>query len=291
MTNIKNLKKGLAVIVIDHNDFEKILPFINGARAEIDPSIDLFFVYDNLLSDDEIKKVNENIKVINGENVGKLKAILNASEFVEKEYIKIIDSDDCINFKELKKLNEILITKSDETFYWHTAAKVYKGSRLYGVQTLDEDELEELLNSSRDVEWLKIPNAQSILNTRLLKKINSVSNKLERQNFFNDDFLSMSMKLMTNSVEKINLRPYIQFHGFGQTSIPAYVNKPKQKAFVDFYKNLSNLKDLDLNFDNLGYSFDVYRSNLKKQSKQFGPFKSKKIYKKAKIELEKFWYE
>lgn len=284
-------KVNLTVMFIAHKDILDWVGYLNEINNEISNDVDLFLVYDNELLDEERSLVNEGIKIIDGENKGKLKAVLSASLQVNTKFIKIIDSDDCLNIENLKKINDELSEISDSTFVFHSAAQIRKNDKNYGLQTIDKKLISEITERSEDFNALRIPNSQSILNTKVLQKISNISDSLLTQPFFNDDFMSIAVQLLTKDKIKIDTKPYIHYAAHGQTSKPAFLSKKKKSAYADFYFNLNILKKMnaDLNFENLNGSYEMFLKHLKRQSKQFGPLFSRKLFRKSKEGLDIFW--
>lgn len=227
----------LTLAFVSHNKFEETNVYINKLIEKLPKTVNLAFIFDNELSEKQINSVNEKVMLFHGKNRGKLRAILDASNKFDTTFVKIIDHDDCIDYRYVQDLENELKSKSNDNFYYHPATKIGEESKLFGKITLEIDELEALRNESEDVKWNKIPNAQAIYNVDVLKMLSQL--KLSRQNYFNDDLLAISCQLVKKKAIKIKTKFYYQYHNFGQTSI---IEEEKAKSLYELFNNLNLFK-------------------------------------------------
>lgn len=203
---------------------------------------DFIFLYDGALKDKNFS-FSDNVQIlINNENIGKLKSIIKASEYINTPFFKVFDYDDCLFPYELIKLNSKLRFNSGNKFYYHTASKIFSDFKDYGLQTIDNLKLREISKKSKDVNFLNIPNAQLICNTNLIQKLIPIVDKLYRQNYFNDTFISLFTEAYTFKIKKIKNKPYIQYHQHGQTRDLENI-KRNSESVNEIFKNLQITKN------------------------------------------------
>ncbi len=247
------MNKKLTLIFITHNKLKETTEYINSIIGNIPKAIDVFLIYDNKeVINDELSK---RVKFLSWENKGKMFSILKASNEVKTNYFKVIDHDDCIDYRFLKDLLE-KIPNNNNNFLYHTANIIYDTSNSFGKITSKPKELDILRKDSQDVFWNKIPNAQALYNTDVISGIYKKHKNLIKQTFFNDDFLTIACQLHKGKTKKINVGFYYQFHNKGQNS-----SYKKQKVY-DHENLYLNLKNISIN-EQLHLSKNRYRRILR----------------------------
>lgn len=232
---------GLTYITVTHKNYDEVLTYLEKVHSLTDCEILMILICDGIVDlKFKLRADKSSIKVLfNNKNVGKLASLLRWKDEISTNRFKIIDSDDCINYKDAKLLHYKAKDFKNNFFYLHKAAKVYKDSELFGEISTNNNVVENLLKISKDVKWSIPPNAKAIYNTFILFIPNP--NKLKRQNFYNDDFLSILNILFTKGSVNIELRPYIQFHSRGQTSRTSKARYLDLKTLnSNIHKTLSN---------------------------------------------------
>lgn len=223
----------ITLAFITHNRINELTKYINSIISKIPKEIKVILIYDN--KKEENKTLDPRVKFFSWNNIGKLKSILRVSESVETNYLKIIDHDDCIDYRNLKKLVSLLPEDKD-SFVYHKASKIFNTSKLFGKITSEDNELDILKNESVDVNWNKIPNAQSIYNVDVLREMQKINHKITRQKFFNDDLLALACQYRKKKIIKLDIEFYFQYHSFGQT---AKINDDKIISQYELFLNLN----------------------------------------------------
>lgn len=231
--NYINKNKGMTFVTVTHNNFWKVLNYLEKVYFLSNKKLLIILICDGVVDHDFKKNANKSpIKVLfNNKNIGKLASLLKWKDSISTNRFKVIDSDDCINYDDAFFLHDISKEFKNDVFYLHKAAKITNDSEYFGKITTDKTMIARLLDESKDVSWSIPPNAKAIYNTFILF-IPRISN-LKRQNYFNDDFLSILNILFTRETINIDLRPYIQYHSKGQTS------KISKKRYLEL-KTLNN---------------------------------------------------
>ncbi len=255
--------KKITLVICGHENWDYIDYFIEVYR-EISDIIDFVFVFDNFPGDKNIKKIEaEGIAYLdNFENIGKFKKLFYLDKIIRTDFFKYADYDDLINIEGFKQICEEMKERQSEihkdSLIVHKGAKVYEGNKLYGTQTTNRDDIEELLNNSKEANWPRVPNAISIHPTSVINKYKDVD--FLRQDYFDDDllsFLSLSLHSNNKGIIFLESRPYIQFHSLGQSK---YYNEKYIKSIKTFYQNINLVKDR-AKISNMNRSFEENHIN------------------------------
>lgn len=118
---------------------------------------------------------------------------------IKSDFVKIIDYDDVIiPWKINKLLKELNMIKNVDDLLIHSSGKVFKSDTLslHGLQTTDKEIVKEFVISSKENYWRVPENAITIYPVKVLKKISALN--LEKQFFFNDDFLTRATLMLNN---------------------------------------------------------------------------------------------
>lgn len=239
--NIINSSK-ISFVTVTHNNFLEVAEYLDGVKKIIGDKIDITLICDGLLSSIDKEKLSIfdlNIKY-NDLNIGKLNSLIKWSHTFNKKFFKIIDSDDCFNIVETIELIKASESFNDNTFYTHDAAKVYKKSKFFGTISTDNNVINEIMKYAGDVNWEIPPNAKSIYSVESLLYLSNI--KINRQNYYNDDLLSIVNLWISKYKSHVTLRPYIQYHSRGQTSSKS-LNRYKElyKLNVNLLKILKSI--------------------------------------------------
>lgn len=272
----------LTLAFITHNKLDELTKYVNSIVNKIPKKLDVLLIYDNQKVDNT--KLNSRVTFLSWKNIGKFKSILRASDEINTKYLKVIDHDDCIDYRNLDKLI-YLLPEGDDCFVYHKASKVYESSEQFGKVTVNESELDLLKEDSEDVNWNKIPNAQAIFNVDVLKEMQSMSEVFTKQDYFNDDLLAIACQYRKKKSIKIDVEFYFQHHEFGQTS---RISKEKVISQYDLFLNLNTYFNEFEMLKKGSYSDErmIKRAN-KYQCKKFNEFypELSKYFKLANREL------
>lgn len=281
-------KERLTLIYITHLNLVGQLDYIRYIYKKTKKICNLIVAVDYKLNDDELDTLkNESFLhlVFDGKNKGKLEKILEVQHLVKTPFVKVIDHDDSIYIKGLKKFIKGIDTKvMNDMFISHTASKINSDNKYWGKKITKESLAKKVIGESYDVNWVKVPNAKAIFNTDVLGMLKELD--LHSQHYFNDDFLSLSCQILKKGNLNIDERFYIQYHEFGQTS---EVNEAKLNSYLNLYKNLNLVKDkYEININNVSEGYEEFSEMALRQTRQFKE-KANELYEKIEGELKKLW--
>ncbi len=261
MSNFLEIKKGklennksnhklkirdkLTLIITIHSQFESI-PFFLELLENC--SNEIIFAFDNpKVSEKWIQQIeSKGFKYyINKQNTGKLNLIFNVSEFVYTEYFKIIDQDDSISIKHLKRINSKINEISGPLIIKHKAFKVKESNALF-KQSLDRKTIKEQVVNSDDVFYNQQTNCDTIYHTKTIREFKKGKHNLTRQDFHNDVLISNYLVGLGLDLKIISDGFYIQFHEMGQTS---KINVKRAECILELYENYKYLQSNLVNFD------------------------------------------
>lgn len=130
---------------------------------------------------------------------------------------------------------------------------------------IDKNEIKRILRKSQDVKWIFNSNPTSISNTSLINKAFKNFKDI-KQNYFNDDLISIVEESLCEEKIYLNYPFYVHNFRFGQTS---KINAEKEKSFKHLFVNLQNILIVfETDFTNVKSNSNKVKKYVKRRYKR-----------------------
>lgn len=239
----------LTIVFTAHLNVLKHIEYVNFvSKFAFKNNVNVIYMFDNEVTPEEEKFLNDKLdkrtKFYSGKNKGKLKSLVNISNKIDTRFVKTLDHDDSIDFRKLKKINNFLskLKKEEKYFLVHPATKIFKDSPLYGSKLKTRGEIRKSYKYAKDVNWAFVPHAKAMFETSFFKTLNDNYDLIHRIDYFDDNLLSSLAELWADKAINMNIKFYLQNHGYGHSST---LSNKKAYDLNNFYVNLYNISSLE----------------------------------------------